>query len=238
MAEPYLLCPEAWDRTTLSPEKGGRFVIAAETGATPATTREEYWNGTIPWLTPKEVTDLDGTIYVSRTERTITEEGLKGSAKLMPVGTVMLTKRAPVGVVVINAVPMATNQGFLNFTCGSGLRPAFLAAWLKANRPYLDLVANGSTYPELYVADLFEFELSVPPLGYQDKVISLLNAFQTVIAMEGSLEQLITSPDQLWSVQDKSRKLRQLRDEMLPLIVSGQIDLGAVRLEGDPQYAR
>jgi type I restriction enzyme S subunit len=137
-----------------------------------------------------------------------------------------------VGSVVVNAVPMATNQGFLNFTCGTQLRPAFLAAWFRANRPYLDAVANGSTYPELYVADLFEFELAVPPLDRQDQIINVLDAFQVVLAMESSLEQLVTSPEDLSEVQRKSRKLRALRDEMLPFIISGQIDVGHIRLQG------
>ena len=49
----------------------------------------------------------------------------------------------------MNAVPMATNQGFLNFQCGTKLRPVYLAYWFRVNKPYLELVANGSTYPEL-----------------------------------------------------------------------------------------
>ena len=125
--------------------------MSVETGGTPSTAREDYWDGHIPWLTPKEITGLDG-FYVSRTERTITDEGLHNtSAKLVPAGAVLLTKRAPVGSVAINAVPMATNQGFLNFICGPQMRPIYFAYWLRANRPYLELVANGSTYPELYI---------------------------------------------------------------------------------------
>jgi restriction endonuclease S subunit len=226
VAEPYLKCPRDWDRTDLTPRAESRYIVRADSGGTPATSRPELWDGDVPWLTPKEVTDLDSSIYVSRTERSITEEGLKASAaKLMPTGTVMLTKRAPVGAVVVNSVPMATNQGFLNFTCAEGLRPAFLAAWFRANKRYLDAVANGSTYPELYVADLFEFELAVPPLEYQDCVIAVLNAFQVLLAMESSLEQLVSTPAELSSVQEQSRKFRALRDEMLPFVVSGQVDV-------------
>lgn len=231
MAEPYLDSPSDWVRITLHPDPKGEFVLRAETGTTPSTTRPEFWDGDIPWLTPKEVTDLDASIYVSRTERCITDVGLKSSSvKLMPAGTVMLTKRAPVGSVVVNAVPMATNQGFLNFTCGAKLRPAFLAAWFRANRPYLDAVANGSTYPELYMADLFEFEVAVPSVAYQDRIIAALDAFQVVLAMESSLEQLVTTPEELSRVQTKSRKLRALRDEMLPFIVSGQVDVSGLSL--------
>lgn len=232
MAEPYLDCPDWWTRGTLAPDPKGNFVLRAETGATPSTTKPEYWDGNLPWLTPKEVTDLRGSIFVSRTDRMITPAGLAGSAaKLMAPGTVMLTKRAPVGAVVVNTVPMATNQGFLNFTCGSLLLPAFLAAWLRANKPYLDAVANGSTYPELYVADLFEFEVAVPPLTYQKRVVDVLNSFQVVLAMESSLEQLVSSPAALFQVQSKAQKLRALRDTLLPLVVSGAVSVDEIPVD-------
>lgn len=226
MAEPYLLCPRSWKRATLAPDPSSELVVQVETGSTPSTKRPEYWDGDIPWLTPKEVTDLDGSVFVSRTERSITKAGLTGSAaKLMAPGTVMLTKRAPVGAVVVNTVPMATNQGFLNFTCGPSLLPAFLAAWLKANKPYLDLVANGSTYPELYVSDLFEFEISVPPIDYQHRIVDVINAFQVVLAVESSLEQLAVTPEELFRVHTKARKLHMLRETLLPLLISGEIPL-------------
>ncbi len=230
MAEPYLRCPSSWRRATLAPDPGSDLVVQVETGSTPSTRQPEYWDGDIPWLTPKEVTDLDSSIFVSRTERSITKAGLAGSAaKLMAPGTVMLTKRAPVGAVVVNTVPMATNQGFLNFTCGPSLLPAFLAAWLKANKPYLDLIANGSTYPELYVSDLFEFEIAVPPVDYQHRIVDVINAFQVVLAMESSLEQLAVTPGELFSVHTKARKLRMLRETLLPLLISGEVPLPNTR---------
>jgi hypothetical protein len=224
MAEPYLRFPPSWTRTTLSPDPHSGLVIRVDTGSTPSTKRPEYWDGDIPWLTPKEVTDLEGSIFVSRTERSVTKMGLAASAaKLMAPGTVMLTKRAPVGAVVVNTVPMATNQGFLNFTCGPLLLSAFLAAWLKANKPYLDLVANGSTYPELYLSDLFEFEIGVPPVEYQRQVVDVINAFQVVLAMESSLEQLTVTPESLSLVHAKARKLRMLRETLSPLLLSGEV---------------
>ena len=101
---------------SLEPDLKGKLIRRVDTGSTPSTRHEDFWDGDIPWLTPKEVTGLTDGLFVSRTERTITKSGLEScSAKLLPSGTVMLTKRAPVGVAVVNAVPMATNQGFLNF---------------------------------------------------------------------------------------------------------------------------
>jgi restriction endonuclease S subunit len=231
MASPYLRSPDNWDRTTLEPDSEAGFILRADTGSTPSTTRPEYWDGDIPWLTPKEITDIGSRLFVSRTERNITSEGLSASAaRLLPAGTVMLTKRAPVGAVVVNAVPMATNQGFLNFACGPKLRPPYLAAWLRANRPYLDAVANGSTYPELYSGDLFEFELSVPSIDYQDRVLAVIASFQTVLAMEASLEQLVLSPEELAKVQKTARSLRGLGTQLLPQLLSGGLRLESIEM--------
>src|SRR5689334_5537313 len=158
MAKPLIACPDGWIRGTLEPNLKLGLIASAESGGTPSTSRDDYWDGEIPWLTPKEITSRGDSLFVSATERTISMAGLEASAaKLMPPGTVMLTKRAPVGAVVINSVPMSTNQGFLNFVCGPKLRPAYLALWMRMNTRYLEQVANGSTYPELYKADLFEF---------------------------------------------------------------------------------
>lgn len=228
MAEPYLDCPKDWIRDTLEPDIKSPYIRRVDTGSTPSTRNEDYWDGEIPWLTPKEITGLSDSLFVSQTERTITEIGLAScSAKLLPPGTVMLTKRAPVGAVVVNAVPMATNQGFLNFLCGPMLRPLYLAYWFKANGPYLDQVANGSTYPELYRGDLFEFEIAIPPIEIQDKIIQILSALQYVTVMGIPLEQSVTLPEQMLTIQNQTRRLSAIRDQILPLLLSGQLNSGS-----------
>jgi hypothetical protein len=82
---------------------------------------------------------------------------------------------------VINSIPLAINQGFLGFRCGKKLDARFLYYWFRANGPYLDAVANGSTYPELYVGDLFEFEIAVPLLHEQEQIVSILSALDDKI---------------------------------------------------------
>lgn len=223
MARPYLDCPSHWIRGTLEADHDAGLIAKVETGGTPSTVLEEYWDGDIPWLTPKEITGLDG-LYVSRTERTLTADGLRNSsAKLVPTGSVLLTKRAPVGIVVINAVPMTTNQGFLNFVCGPRLRPVYLAYWLRANRPYLELIANGSTYPELYSGDLFEIELSVPSLDVQDKVINILNSLHFVAMLDRPIEQSVLRPEDMITVQLQTRRLKKMVEDILPLLLSGKL---------------
>lgn len=224
MAEAFLDHPSGWKVITLEPNRGSGYIERVESGGTPSTTVDEYWDGDTPWLTPKEITRGNGALYVSATERNITDQGVQSSAaKLMPVGTVMLSKRAPVGAVAISTVPMCTNQGFLNFICGEKLLPTYLAYWLVANKRYLDAVANGSTYPELYKGDLFEFEMAVPPIEQQKRILrTISSAKQLALCLDATSHSAIEVADVL--------KLQNLRDRidhfytaLLPVILSGRL---------------
>lgn len=223
MAEAFLDHPRGWKVITLEPKTGSGYIERVESGGTPSTSVDEYWDGDIPWLTPKEITRGNGALYVSSTERNITDLGVQSSAaKLMPAGTVMLTKRAPVGAVAISTVPMCTNQGFLNFICGEKLLPTYLAYWLVANKKYLDAVANGSTYPELYKGDLFEFEMAVPSVEQQKEILRTISAAkQLALCLDATSHSAIEVADVL--------KLQKLRDRidhfysaLLPIIFSGR----------------
>lgn len=224
MAEPYLLCPQHWHRATLEADPTAGLIERVDSGGTPSTTREEFWDGDIPWLTPKEITRPGRGLYVTQTERNITSVGISGSAaKVMPVGTVMLSKRAPVGAVAVNAIPMSTNQGFLNFVCGPKLRAMYLAHWLVVNRKYLYAVSNGSTYPELYKSDLFEFEIAVPDLDEQDEILRVIAALEFVALLGLPLEQSLSSPDRMEVIHDQTRRLRAISNRLVPALLSGRL---------------
>lgn len=224
MAQPFLKCPATWITGTLEPDPFLGLISHVDSGGTPSTVNTAFWDGEVPWLTPKEITGFTDGVYVSQTERKLTQNGLKHSgAKLLPIGTVLLTKRAPVGLVAINALPMATNQGFLNFQCGPKLRPLYLAYWLRVNRVYLDAVANGSTYPELYKSDLFEFEISVPSIEEQDAILEVISAIQYAFLLGLPLEQSLTSIDSLPLLQKQDKRLRDIRDALLPKLLCGEI---------------
>jgi hypothetical protein len=226
VADPYLRCPSSWRCGTLEPNSTLGLIERVDSGGTPPTAVEDYWDGDVLWLTPKEIARNGRGLYVTQTERTITLLGLQSSgAKLLAPGTVMLTKRAPVGAVAVAAVPMATNQGFLNFTCGPHLRPLYLAYWLIVNRPYLDLVANGSTYPELYKGDLFEFEIAAPTLDVQDGIIEFLASLEFVALLGLPLEQSTVDHSRMHAIHEQTRRLRDLRNTLLPAVMSGKVDI-------------
>jgi len=226
MSKPYLPNLKSWPVITLEADSKGGYIIAVDSGGTPSTTDESLWDGDIPWLTPKEITQNINTIIVSTTERCISAAGLaQSAAKLFPPGTVMLTKRAPVGAVSVNAVPMCTNQGFLNFQCGEKLRPLYLAYWLKINTTYLQQVANGSTYRELYKSDLFEFEVAVPSVAEQDAILAVITSLQYVEFLGIPLEQSAPSIESVLSIQNHNRRLHSQCSEIIAKLLSGAIDL-------------
>lgn len=204
MTRPLFIPPTDWRLVTLEANKDLGVIIEVGSGSTPPTNVKEYWDGHYPWLTPKEMTSPRSDRYIRITERTITEEGLKQAGDSWPKGTVMLTKRAPVGAVAFNEVPMAINQGILAFRCGKDILPEFLFYWFKANGRYLDAVANGSTYPELYPGDLFEFEIGLPSIDEQHVIIQILKTLDEKIElnrrMNTTLENISRALFKSWFV--------------------------------------
>ena len=117
-------------------------------GTTPSTKDETNWNGDIPWITPAEIDK--NTFYITDTFRRITEKGRKSkSLEIMPINTVLLSTRAPIGKVGITGIPMTCNQGFKNFGCGDRINPIFLYILLKENTEYLNSLGSGTTFLEI-----------------------------------------------------------------------------------------
>lgn len=144
-------------------------------GATPKSGTAEYWDGDIPWTTPKDLSDLDGK-YLADTPRKITASGLKScSSELLPPNSVLFSSRAPIGHVAINTVPMATNQGFKSFVPGPKLDASFLYWWLKCHRAQLELLGNGATFKEVSKAIVERIEIPLPPLDEQKRIAAILD---------------------------------------------------------------
>lgn len=231
MAEPLLSSPPGWNRSTLAPgaTDPNAPIASALTGATPKTGEESYWDGEHPWLTPREVSRRPSGLWFTHTERTLTSEGIRScSLRLFPASTVLLTKRAPVGSVALNAIPMAVNQGFIALTCTDQMRPLYLAHWLLANRKYLQQVANGSTYPELYVGDLYEFEIYFPSVQEQDNILNVLSSLEFGLQLVGPLEQSSMTPSQLVDLETDKRSLRSVVDDLRVLLLQGSISAAEV----------
>ena len=149
-------------------------------GATPKTERPELWGGGIPWATPKDLSELDGW-SLDHTARTLTEEGLAScSAAMLPEGSVLLSSRAPIGLVAVAGVPMCTNQGFKNLVCGPGLDPWYLFGWCKIRTTYLQSLGRGATFREISKRIVESIELPLPPMQRQRRFRSRLMSLMSI----------------------------------------------------------
>lgn len=145
-------------------------------GATPSTSVREYWGGDIPWVTPKDLSDLT-TATISDTPRKLTAAGLAASsASMLPPGSVLFSSRAPIGHVAINTVAMATNQGFKSFVPDSNrIYAPYLYWWLESHRSYLQGLGNGATFKEVSKAVVSRIEIPLPPVAEQRRIAALLD---------------------------------------------------------------
>lgn len=141
-------------------------------GGTPDTTIEEYWNGNIQWFTPSEIK----ASYVSKSERTITELGVqKSSAKLLPIGAILLTTRATIGETAITKNICTTNQGFQSLIVNKQSNNIFIANWIKRNTKELVKRSNGSTFLEINKSEIEKIPISIPSKVEQNKIAIFLS---------------------------------------------------------------
>ncbi|OGE82575.1 MAG: hypothetical protein A2846_00410 [Candidatus Doudnabacteria bacterium RIFCSPHIGHO2_01_FULL_49_9] len=144
-------------------------------GGTPKTNVAKYWNGDLFWATPKDLGRLEG-FEISETERKISKEGLENSsAKLLPIGSVILSSRAPIGYVFINTVEMTTNQGCRSFISSSKIYNKYLYYFLISNTEYLNSLGSGTTFKEISGSTLKEIEIPLPALNEQKRIVKKLD---------------------------------------------------------------
>ena len=143
-------------------------------GATPKTNIDEYWDGEYRWITPAELDTASWYIYDS--VRKLTEAGVKScSLTEMPVNTVILSSRAPIGKVAIAGNTFYCNQGFKNIICGDTVHPVFLYALLVMNNDYLNSLGRGATFKEISKSIVENIKIPVPPYAEQEVFADFCN---------------------------------------------------------------
>ena len=164
-------------------------------GATPSTKKAENYNdGTIAWLTPKDLAGYSGR-YIWRGERNITEIGLNScSAKMMPAQSILFSSRAPIGYVAIAGCEMCTNQGFKSVVPNNNTDYMFLYYLLKYNKDKIEAMGSGTTFKEVSGSTMKGIEVSVPELlDDQRKIAAVLSTIDEKIeeneAINENLEQ-------------------------------------------------
>ena len=152
-------------------------VCEVVSGATPRTGKPEFWDGNVPWVTPKDLSEL-GQKHLSDTPRKITKAGLKScSARMLPAQSVLFSSRAPIGLVAINTIPVCTNQGFKSLVPRFDLvSPDFLFWWLKAQEKHVQSKGRGATFKEVSKKIVEDLQIPLPPLAEQKRLAGILDA--------------------------------------------------------------
>lgn len=152
------------------------------TGSTPKTSVQEYWGSKYPWVTPAE---LKGDVFIDDTERHITDEAVAHTnVTLLPIGTVLLSSRAPIGKVAITTREMYCNQGFKNLICSDTIFNKYLYFWLKGKTDYLNSLGRGATFKEISKSIVENIQIPLPPIQSQQSIVSELDKINELICLK------------------------------------------------------
>lgn len=179
-------------------------------GGTPTTKEPAFWEpGEFAWSTPKDLSGL-GSPVLLQTERMLSRLGLeKVSSGLLPAGTLLLSSRAPIGYLAIAKIPLAVNQGYIAMLPGGELSPLYLYFWCHQNMEAIKNRANGSTFMEISKKAFRPIPALVPSLD-------VMSRFSETV--EPIFERITENERQ-------AQTLTQLRDTLLPRLISGQLRL-------------
>src|SRR5690554_7116104 len=150
--------PEGWVVSQIGDE------VTVVGGGTPSTKNPIFWEGgRISWTSPKDLSNLADKVLVE-TERKITEAGLaKISSGLLPINTVLMSSRAPVGYLAMAKIPVAVNQGYIAMKCEKVLSPEFVVQWCEAHMDEIKSRASGTTFAEISKKNFKIIPVVVPP---------------------------------------------------------------------------
>ena len=162
--------PEHWEITPL------KFCFNVLSGATPKSTELSYWeDGNINWITPADFKTEDR--FISDGAKKITKEGFMScSTTLIPSGSIIFSKRAPIGSVVINSNEVCTNQGCLSCIPKDDISSLFFYYIMSVSQKYFDMLGTGTTFNEISANVFKNVHLPVPPLSEQQAIASYLDA--------------------------------------------------------------
>jgi type I restriction enzyme, S subunit len=195
-----------------------------ESGHTPSRVRPDWWGGRHLLLSLTEIRAFDGE-WVTTTQIRTNSDGIANSAaRILPRGTVCLSRTASVGFVTIMATPMATSQDFANWVCGKLLDPEFLMYALIRSRDYLRDLASGATHKTIYMPTLEAFQICIPELEMHKAIAkrlkhALMESYRAASAASRQVEEVSALSDaivldSISKVATDRRRLGSVRDEV------------------------
>lgn len=196
--------PEGWEWSEIGNE------VAVVGGGTPSTKKEEFWEGGhINWTSPKDMSNLTDKVLLE-TDRKITEAGLaKISSGLLPINTVLMSSRAPVGYLAISKIPIAINQGYIAMKCEDRLTPEYIVQWADSVMDDIKQRASGTTFAEISKKNFKIIPVIVP----EKEVVSEFSQIAT-----GLYEKITEALNEV-------KSLTETRDALLPRLLSAEMEL-------------
>ncbi|MDF8263738.1 restriction endonuclease subunit S [Luteipulveratus flavus] len=176
IGEPNISTPDGFRWTALS------AVARLESGHTPSRKHAHYWDGDIPWVGVRDATGNHGLV-IDDTAQHVTQAGIdNSSARVLPEGTVCLSRTASVGYVVTLGRPMATSQDFVNWVCGPDLDPRYLHYVLMLEQESIRRFARGTTHQTMYYPEAKALHALLPSRPQQTAIADVLRALDDKIA--------------------------------------------------------
>lgn len=210
------LIPKGW---TIQPIGD---LVEAVGGSTPDTKNEALWEPAAHyWTSPKDLSGATAPVLLD-TERKVSDAGLaKISSGLLPVGTLLMSSRAPIGYLSLSQIPVAINQGYIAMLPGGRLPPQYLYFWCQLNMDAIKGRANGSTFMEISKKAFRPIPALVPP----PEVVARFADFAAAVFSR------VTANER------QARSLAELRDTLLPRLLSGKLPIQQAQIQAEEAFA-
>jgi len=197
-------------------------LVEAVGGSTPDTKNDALWEPAAHhWTSPKDLSGATAPVLLD-TERKVSDAGLaKISSGLLPVGTLLMSSRAPIGYLSLSQIPVAINQGYIAMPPGGRLPPAYLYFWCQLNMDAIKGRANGSTFMEISKKAF----RPIPALSPSPEVVDRFHDFATAVF------------NRLTANERQARALAELRDTLLPRLISGKLQIPELQAQVEEALA-
>lgn len=195
--------PEGWSVNVIDD------VAEVYNGATPSTADEENYGGDVVWITPKDLSNQQQK-FIYQGERNISHKGYEScSTHLLPSNTVLMSSRAPIGLLAIAKIELCTNQGFKSFVPKNDNMASYLYYYIQTHIKQIEQLGTGTTFKEVSREDVLKFPILQP--DYE-----LLNIWE---------ERISAINEKQLEIQKENENLTKQRDELLPLLMNGQVTI-------------
>ena len=180
-------------------------------GATPSTSDEQNYGGDVIWITPKDLSNQQQK-FVYQGERNISKDGYDAcSTHLLPPNTILMSSRAPIGLLAIAKAELCTNQGFKSFVPKNANASTYLYYYIQTHIKQIEQLGTGTTFKEVSRDDILKFLILKP----SDEILDL---WETMI---------VAVNDKQLEIQKENENLTKQRDELLPLLMNGQVSVNS-----------